>query len=49
MTIEIKKPELETLIEELQRSGANLDELLFKGLNAIGDKKHSPSPGTNTR
>lgn len=44
VTIEIKKPELETLIEELQKSGADLDELLFNGLNAISDKKHSASP-----
>jgi len=33
--LEIKKPELEALIEELQKKGANLGELLFQSLNNL--------------
>jgi hypothetical protein len=35
VVIEIKKPELEALIEELQKSGASIDDLLFDGLKAL--------------
>lgn len=34
MTLEINKPELEVLIEELKESGANVDEVLFATLSA---------------
>jgi len=34
MTLEIKKPELAALIEELKKSDANLDEVLFDSLTA---------------
>jgi hypothetical protein len=34
VTLEIKKPELAALIEELKKSGANLDEVLFDTLTA---------------
>lgn len=43
MTIEIKKPELEALIEELQKSGANLDDVLFERLNATKSTSEKPA------
>ncbi len=38
MTIEIKKPELEALLDELQKSGLNLDDVLFDTLSAHKSK-----------
>jgi len=32
VTLEIKKPELEALIEKLRESGADLDEVLFNSM-----------------
>jgi hypothetical protein len=44
VTLEINKPELEALIQKLRQNGANLDELLFNGLNAIADQKPFRAP-----
>jgi hypothetical protein len=38
VTIEIKKPELEALLDELQKSGANLEEVLLDTLSAHRSK-----------
>jgi hypothetical protein len=38
VTSEINKPELEALIEELQKKGANLDEVLFQSLKSTPDQ-----------
>ncbi len=38
MIIEIKKPELETLLCELQKSGLNLEDVLFESLSARRSK-----------
>ncbi len=35
MTLEIKKPELEALLLNLQADGADIDEVLFRSLNAL--------------
>jgi hypothetical protein len=35
VTSEINKPDLEALIEELQKKGANLDEVLFQSLKSL--------------
>jgi Arc/MetJ-type ribon-helix-helix transcriptional regulator len=51
MTIEIREPELERLIQEEILSGhfQNVDELLGAALQALREKNASPVPASRTR
>ena len=51
MTIEIRKPELERLMQEEILSGhfQSMDELLTEAIQALREKNASPSTGARTR
>ena len=51
MTIEIRKPELEQLVQEEILSGhfQNVDDLLTQAIQALREKSHSAQPATRPR
>jgi Arc/MetJ-type ribon-helix-helix transcriptional regulator len=51
MTIEIREPELERLMQEEIRNGhfRSMDELLTEALQALREKNAAPAPASGTR